>query len=99
MHLQYEVVVPHLTDGPPVGGDDGTFEAAARSEQPTRSAPSDDGEYMSAQRAGVCFLKAALCCLKFLLRRWGMPYGERKHLLFALRYGCWLGGGGGGGGG
>ena len=82
----YGVLVPHLCDGAPPPP---AREASARG--PSALGDDDAGgghacEFATPQRAGVCYCKAAVCCLKYLLRRAHVPRPERKRVMLALRW-------------
>jgi hypothetical protein len=75
----YEVFVPHMA-GPGVT-------AAAAFAQSTKEGR--NGEFETAQRAGTCYFRCILSCLKYTLKADGLDRAQRKQFFHALRVG-WL---------
>ena len=69
-HAIYDVLIPHLTGR--------TVAASASTTDPAC-------EYRTPQRAGNCYYKSVLECLRYLLRREGLPRPAVKQLFFCLR--------------
>ncbi len=71
----YDILIPYLTDM--------TFlEAYAKGE---RANPSLQGTLETSQRAGTCYYRCVLSCLKYLLKRKGVPNAAIKQLTYAVR--------------
>eukprot|EP00466_Bigelowiella_natans_P015194 jgi/Bigna1/85176/estExt_fgenesh1_pg.C_20373 len=69
----YEVLLPHLANGPLA--------------QAVEAADKDDlcGEYETIQRSGTCYYRCILSTLRFLMKRDGFNEKQRKQFLFQIR--------------